>query len=275
MQSVGFLRVTAALVVSAAFSQISVAQTILDENFNDVITLGNVSNVASPNICLNANCTSITPGLPTGTLGNSSTGTAPYGANTAPDNSNIRRGDNAINTLALPDGFGGFFSQASTNGFLVVGDDTNTIPDGMPNNGLSFASLPFSVSAGTPGATIAFDWSFQGRDSSNTANDSFIARVVNAAGTTVLTMLSRTSDTTAGYGSGAFNTTWGSGNGFAPGSYRLEFILQEQTANSSTQSALGIDNILVAAVPEPEVYALMLAGLGVIGAFTRRRRRLG
>ena len=38
---------------------------------------------------------------------------------------------------------------------------------------------------------------------------------------------------------------------------------------------VGIDNITynVAAIPEPEVYALMLAGLGLVGYVTHRRRR--
>ena len=38
---------------------------------------------------------------------------------------------------------------------------------------------------------------------------------------------------------------------------------------------VAIDNITynVAAIPEPEAYALMLAGLGLVGYVTSRRRR--
>jgi PEP-CTERM motif len=279
MQMSRFAQAAAALAVSAAFSQPTMAQTLLDENFNDVISLGAVGINDTPNVCLNANCSAITAGLPTGMRGNSVSGPAPAGANTDPMNSNIRRGDNTINTTPVPDGFGQFFGNTSTNGFLVLGDDSKTIPDGMPNNGLSFASIPFTVIAGIPAATIAFDWAFGGKDSNQSANDSFIARVVNGAGTTVLTLLSLTSQTVgggyggsggSGYGTGSVATTW---TGAAPGTYRLEFLMQETTANSSTQSAAGIDNILVAAVPEPEIYAMMLAGLGLMGAVARRRRR--
>jgi PEP-CTERM motif len=281
MQKSRFVQAAAALAVAAAFSQPSVAQTLLDENFNDVISLGSVSNTATPDVCLNANCSAITAGLPTGMRGNSASGIAPAGANLTPANANIRRGDNLINTLPVPDGFGTFFGNTSANGFLVLGDDTNTIADGTPNNGVSFASIPFTVGAGISAATIAFDWAFGGQDANNSSNDSFIARVVNSAGTTVLTMLSLSSESSgsgtygagsgsaSGYGTGSYATTW---NGAAAGTYRLEFLMQETTANASTQSAVGIDNILVAAVPEPEIYALMLAGLGVMGAVARRRR---
>ena len=37
-------------------------------------------------------------------------------------------------------------------------------------------------------------------------------------------------------------------------------------------SEFRIDNISVSAVPEPETYAMLLAGLGLVGAFTRRRK---
>lgn len=41
----------------------------------------------------------------------------------------------------------------------------------------------------------------------------------------------------------------------------------------NTSTIFVIDNISVNAVPEPGTYAMLLAGLGVIGAITRRRQR--
>ena len=35
----------------------------------------------------------------------------------------------------------------------------------------------------------------------------------------------------------------------------------------------SVDNVMTAAVPEPETYAMLLAGLGVMGAFARRRKQ--
>ncbi len=53
----------------------------------------------------------------------------------------------------------------------------------------------------------------------------------------------------------------------APSDYRLSF---------STSSSLSVDNVsisAVTAVPEPETYAMMLAGLGAIGFLSRRRKQ--
>jgi PEP-CTERM motif len=50
-----------------------------------------------------------------------------------------------------------------------------------------------------------------------------------------------------------------------PGNYKLWF---------GTTAAAGalIDNVSITAVPEPETYAMMLAGLGAIGFMARRRK---
>ncbi len=40
---------------------------------------------------------------------------------------------------------------------------------------------------------------------------------------------------------------------------------------TSPDQIIGLNNVNIAAVPEPETYALMLAGLGLVGAIARRR----
>lgn len=55
------------------------------------------------------------------------------------------------------------------------------------------------------------------------------------------------------------------------GNYTLRFA----TASSVGSMVMGVDNVSlqVTAVPEPESYAMLLAGLGLIGAISRRRNR--
>ncbi len=45
-------------------------------------------------------------------------------------------------------------------------------------------------------------------------------------------------------------------------------------AHALTEDAVGIDNLMAVPVPEPQAYALMLAGLGLTAALARRRRGL-
>jgi choice-of-anchor C domain-containing protein len=48
---------------------------------------------------------------------------------------------------------------------------------------------------------------------------------------------------------------------------------QAPNSNGSVSSwGLALDNVSVTAVPEPGTYALMLAGLGLMGAISRRRK---
>lgn len=53
----------------------------------------------------------------------------------------------------------------------------------------------------------------------------------------------------------------------APGGYTL-------TVGGTNSAAIGTysGNLAVAAIPEPETYAMMLAGLGIVGFLTMRRR---
>lgn len=59
--------------------------------------------------------------------------------------------------------------------------------------------------------------------------------------------------------------------------YALTFVAQSASTTigfTGYQATyyIGLDNVAVVAVPEPETYALLLAGMGVIGAMARRRK---
>ena len=75
----------------------------------------------------------------------------------------------------------------------------------------------------------------------------------------------------AGYLSFSTGTSTAYFNNLAAGTYFYEFFgYNKGTGNSEVSFSSTFTN----AVPEPETYALMLGGLGVIGFLARRRKTL-
>ncbi len=81
-----------------------------------------------------------------------------------------------------------------------------------------------------------------------------------------------------GWKDAAYGMTLGLGN-LAAGAHTIEFFASGGDWQGGDDESWGIDNVRVtdavtSNAPEPETYALMLAGLGVLSWVTRRRRSL-
>lgn len=73
------------------------------------------------------------------------------------------------------------------------------------------------------------------------------------------------------YSCGFFSTCSSSYPIYSTGS-RTNYYTTELSSGVSSATDLTVTTSVAAAVPEPETYATLLAGLGLIGAVTRRRR---
>ncbi|WP_296510213.1 PEP-CTERM sorting domain-containing protein [Rhodoferax sp.] len=64
-------------------------------------------------------------------------------------------------------------------------------------------------------------------------------------------------------------------NGFNSGANTLEFVVTNLAQRSGNPTGLRVEFTAsnVTAVPEPETYAMLLAGLGLMGAISRRRAK--
>lgn len=49
--------------------------------------------------------------------------------------------------------------------------------------------------------------------------------------------------------------------------------VDDNAVQTSPDQIIGLNNVNIAAVPEPETYALLIAGLGIIGSKSRRRKQ--
>jgi hypothetical protein len=251
------------------------ATTILDENFND----GTNTTLAS---LLASNPAS----LPTGTVWSSTTNSKAV---------NIRSGTDAINTYNAGNPYQRFsfasgttfFDSAATNKFVVLGDDSGQIA-GSPDAGTFAIAMPFAVGANTTTVNFSYDWVFKTFGMGGT--DRFAVGVAGAGFSIaspfdfnyVLTDQSfNTEPLTGGQANGAARgpanisvSTSLLGAANADGQYYLVFALYEDAWQAN--AAAGIDNVMisadVAAVPEPETYAMLLAGLGLLGIVGKRRK---
>lgn len=189
---------------------------------------------------------------------------------------NVRRGNNAIDgtsPIAVPmlsnDNFDNFFG-ANPNQFLVLGDNLGNL-GGAPNGGTNVAasatmSIQFALGpvAGSPDVLqIMFDYVFDANDLLNT--DDFVAELI-LSDTSSVNLLSFDAPTAATRGS--YNTSILYSSLVATPAY-LNFRLIEGRGNGS--SAVGLDNLVVNAIPEPGMLALM--GLGLLGLGGMRFKR--
>ncbi len=73
-------------------------------------------------------------------------------------------------------------------------------------------------------------------------------------------------------------TSWhdfGANSGFQAGANSLDFVLTNFAQNGGNPAGLRVEfsTSTIAAVPEPETYAMLIAGLGLVGFAARRRKQ--
>ncbi len=254
-------------------------QTLLVEDFQQVTGLTNASTIKTvgdvnlanqwhplnPASSLSLGTDVVVSFTNSGTTGNASN-----------NSFNIRRGDNGIDGggIQSPNFGDGDFDNAfngSLNQFLVLGDNSGGL-GGTPNGGTTSGSsslmqidFPLSLASGAPlWLTIEFDYVF---DANNTSNsDDFWVDLVLADSSTI-SLLNHTAPSVSTRGT--FSTTIAFPTS-APKS--LRFSLKEFAGTDS--SAVGLDNIVVTAIPEPQSLTLLGLGLLGLGGWVRRQKNL-
>jgi PEP-CTERM motif len=140
-------------------------------------------------------------------------------------------------------GTGGVFDLIPGNGSYVDLDGT-TLSGGLFSNNVNLI--------GGTTYTLSFDLAGSHRGSAETVNVNFGS-----------TAASYSLDSADPFSTRILNFTPGS-----DGSYSFSYL----NVGGDNVGAL-LDNVSVSAVPEPETYAMLLAGLGLVGFISRRRRK--
>lgn len=151
--------------------------------------------------------------------------------------------DNAGTWGGLGNGDPGNWDLMGTNGSAFLGNNGTT-------NGNSYVT---TISFTSPIASLAFDIS---RSNGSSAGQTLAANIYlgsTLVGSQSITLGAVNQWTSVSFGAGSYDklVLTGSATGFSP---------------------YGIDNLQIAAVPEAETYAMLLAGLGLMGSIVRRRK---
>lgn len=112
--------------------------------------------------------------------------------------------------------------------------------------------------AASAGSTLSFNWTLQ--------TDAFDAGYTDRAFAVINGSVLTVASVAAGAVAGTFSHTFATG-----GLYTVSLgvvDVNDVTGNSQ----FSVNNLQVSAVPEPESYALLLAGLGLMGTLIRKRR---
>lgn len=154
------------------------------------------------------------------------------------------------------------FTIASIGASHAQNVDLSTFTvSGNGSTSSSFASISgTSTLTGTVSGVTSFDWKFQAGDYLPFNDFSYF--ITTATGTTTLSNVAAVGN----YGNSGWNTYT-----FASAYSGVLTFGVANVLDNALNSTLSIQN--VAAVPEPETYALMLAGFGVVGAMVRRRKQ--
>ncbi len=244
------------------------ATTVLDENFDD----GTNATIES---LLSSNPTS----LPTGTTWFSTSNANAVNLRLGTDTINTYNAGNPYQRFSFAAGTTFFNPNTAANKFLVLGDDSGQLA-GSPDKGTFGFAMPFSVAAGTTDVSFSFDWVFKAFGTGDT--DRFVAGVAGNGFDISNPMnlgynLVDQSITSQGALQGPANVTTALsnlGSADSNGYYYLVFGLLENNGSPTTNSAVGIDNINVSAVPLPAAVWTFLAGFMGLLALGRRKQNI-